>query len=405
MLARLIGIAHLPEEVAWRLVGSLFAQRAPLLIGALCCILLGLAGYFGTGSPWYLAGVIYTAMVAAWRLAQTVAFRRARDTATPTTWAIRSLLTSSATALGWAGWTLMILFEPDRTLIGLVLGIHAGLITGGSIRNNAVRAIAMTQIAIASPPLFVACLVTENPYLRVYAAIVAIHFMAALALVKFLHGQTIWILLKEREARDLAAELAAANDQLALVNEHLEEQIGLDPLTGLPNRRAFDLAAAREWRNALREARTLSVMMIDIDHFKRFNDHYGHQAGDECLRRVAATMATALQRPGDLLARYGGEEFIAILPATGRDAARAVGERVLIALAERAFAHEHAPLARVSVSIGVASVEVGPGTSLEGLIAWADEALYEAKRRGRNLVHVTDRPSPLVGAAKRWLAA
>ncbi len=381
---RLAGIDRLPEDIVWRLVESVYSQRAAVVVGALCCALLGAAGYVGTGSLWYLAGVIYTAVITAWRLTQMHAFHRSRESATPHVWARRNLLSGGAVAVGWAAWTAIVPFEHEPALVAMVLGIHAGLITGGAVRNNAIREIALLQTVIGSPPLLLACVFSPSPYLHLYAGIVAIHFLAAVALSKFLNEQTMRLLTSEKQARELAAELANANEELALMNEHLEEQVGLDPLTGLPNRRAFDLAAAREWRNAAREGHVLTVMMIDIDYFKLFNDHYGHQAGDDCLRRVSATMSKAFRRPVDLLARFGGEEFIALLQATEPEGAAEIAERMMAALAECAIKHEAAPLGRVSVSVGIAGSSALPGQSLHELVSLADQALYAAKRGGRN---------------------
>ncbi len=383
-LPDLTGIGRLPADIAWQLLESVFGQRTALLVGALTSAMLGTAGYVGTGSGWYLAGLVYTVVVATWRFSQVCAFSRARESATPVVWAFRSLASGAATAAGWAAWTSMVLFEPDKSLVGIALAIHAGLITGGAIRNNAVKVIAVTQTCIASPPLLVACILSPNHYMHVYAGIVGIHFMAALSLARFLHEQTVRLLVSQQQSRELAAKLAGANEELALVNEHLEEQVGLDPLTELPNRRAFDFSAARHWRIAARDATPLAVMMIDVDYFKLFNDHYGHPAGDACLQLVAATLTGVLRRQGDLLARYGGEEFIAVLPSTDAQMAVKLAERMLQALADRALEHARAPLGRISISIGLACADTVHDRSLKELIAQADAALYVAKRSGRN---------------------
>ena len=170
----------------------------------------------------------------------------------------------------------------------------------------------------------------------------------------------------------------------------LRSQTFADGLTGIANRRHFDVAIEKEMRRAMRTGSPLSLLMIDIDHFKDYNDHYGHQQGDGCLIRVAAELAAMLQRPTDLLARYGGEEFAAILPDT--DAAQAL--RMAEAIRQRA-ADLRIPHAKtgndakhITVSIGIATQHPHQPLEISALIGAADRALYLAKRAGRNRVMV-----------------
>jgi diguanylate cyclase (GGDEF)-like protein len=182
---------------------------------------------------------------------------------------------------------------------------------------------------------------------------------------------------------------------LALMKERAEAQSRAqllelatrDALTGLANRRLFDQAIRREVRVAARAGAPLSLLMIDVDHFKQFNDGYGHKAGDACLKAVAAAIDAAAQRSGDLAARYGGEEFAMLLPATEATGAAMIGEAVRSAVAGLRIAHARAPRGVVTVSVGVAAIVPGTGeTEVDGLIVAADEALYAAKRAGRNRV-------------------
>jgi diguanylate cyclase (GGDEF)-like protein/PAS domain S-box-containing protein len=156
-----------------------------------------------------------------------------------------------------------------------------------------------------------------------------------------------------------------------------------DPLTGVPNRRAFDQSLRGEWRRCARTREAVSLIMVDIDDFKRFNDSFGHLVGDQALCVVARALATALQREGDLLSRYGGEEFAVVVPGADVAGALAVGQRLMNAV--RAVAIRQAPGWKLSVSVGTASWH--PDRELmkpPGLLARADEALYEAKAAGRN---------------------
>ncbi len=164
----------------------------------------------------------------------------------------------------------------------------------------------------------------------------------------------------------------------------LQQLLSTDALTGIANRRRFDAALAREWRRMARVRMPLSLLMIDVDHFKAFNDHCGHQRGDECLRQVARILVNAVGRPGDLVARYGGEEFVCLLPAIDEAGARAVAERLLRAVRGAAIAHPRSPLGpRLTISIGVATTAEFAG-SPDALVALADRLLYAAKDAGRD---------------------
>ncbi|HEU4843184.1 MAG TPA: diguanylate cyclase [Burkholderiaceae bacterium] len=158
-----------------------------------------------------------------------------------------------------------------------------------------------------------------------------------------------------------------------------------DALTGVANRRHFNDTLELEWRRCARGGLPLSAIMIDIDHFKRYNDAYGHQAGDLCLQKVAAAMKRCAARPQDLLARYGGEEFILLLPQESLAGATAVARRILDEVDRLALPHKASPTSSVvSVSMGVATVQPGEAGDTSSLIRSADEQLYRAKQHGRN---------------------
>ncbi|MBU0575608.1 MAG: diguanylate cyclase, partial [Proteobacteria bacterium] len=160
-----------------------------------------------------------------------------------------------------------------------------------------------------------------------------------------------------------------------------------DGLTGIANRRHFDEFYQQEWKRALREETPLSLLLCDLDFFKNYNDTYGHQAGDDCLRAVAGVLQKGLRRPGDLTARYGGEEFIVVLPGTLREGALAVAESLRRAVEALAIPHSASAAASVvTICLGVSITVPGPGESPADLLAAADRALYQAKEGGRNRV-------------------
>ncbi|HBV88371.1 MAG TPA: GGDEF domain-containing protein [Desulfosporosinus sp.] len=162
-----------------------------------------------------------------------------------------------------------------------------------------------------------------------------------------------------------------------------------DSLTGLANRRYFDEALRTEFYRLKRSGSTLSLIMIDVDYFKKFNDSYGHLAGDDCLRLVGTTLKTIVGRAPDIVARYGGEEFVVILPETDENGVKSLGERIRKAVEELAIPHSASDTAEyVTVSLGVVTVYTNGLASPEKVVALADEALYCAKKGGRNQIAV-----------------
>ncbi|HVL57802.1 MAG TPA: diguanylate cyclase, partial [Burkholderiaceae bacterium] len=210
-------------------------------------------------------------------------------------------------------------------------------------------------------------------------------------------GSYVWVETSSRriERSDGEVELVStshditwrrqAEQELLDANRRLARLAATDALTGVPNRHQFDQALDVEWRRAMRGNQSLSLLMIDVDYFKRYNDSYGHPAGDACLRTIASALRHATMRPGDLVARYGGEEFVVLLPATDLQGAVLVADRVHDSLRRRAIPHrDHPSSPHVTVSIGVATVQPAAAELRPPvLVVAADAALYRAKRAGR----------------------
>jgi diguanylate cyclase (GGDEF)-like protein/PAS domain S-box-containing protein len=237
------------------------------------------------------------------------------------------------------------------------------------------------------------------------------HTQAAVYRVKRKVGGYLWVEINARAVRDpqtgelheLIGVVRDANDRVVREREmaeafsRAEALAGIDPVTSQANRRTFDTTLSQEWLRAIRERKSLSLLMIDIDQFKNYNDIYGHVAGDACLRSVAMALTAALHRRTDVATRYGGEEFAVILPNTDAAGAFVTAERLLAAIAGRKIEHSGTGPCIVTVSIGVATMFPSAGSDEKQLIHAADSALYVAKKNGRNQVSVWQRRDAEMG--------
>lgn len=188
----------------------------------------------------------------------------------------------------------------------------------------------------------------------------------------------------------MRTSLVVLTRKLDTANQELKRLSASDGLTGIANRRMFDEQIAIEWRRARRQTSSLALLMCDVDFFKLFNDTYGHQAGDDCLRQVAGTIQRNLERPSDIAARYGGEEFAVILPDTEIAGAFYVAEKIRHAIHELKQPHASTAYGQVTISVGVAALIPDKENSFNDLIQAADRALYRAKDEGRNRVCCID---------------
>jgi diguanylate cyclase (GGDEF)-like protein len=231
---------------------------------------------------------------------------------------------------------------------------------------------------------------------------VAVQLFLGFHLIGFLPISILFL-----EQRRMDRELRQALARTAIL-------ASLDGLTNLANRRTLDSRLEEEWRTARRAGKPLALLMVDADHFKDFNDRYGHQAGDECLRALAAALRTHVSRPADLVARFGGEEFAVLLPDTPLEGAQHVAEMMRAAVAGMSVALPQmeqvlglAAVRRITVSVGCAALVPQADTRPHGLVELADQALYLAKRGGRNRVCVAypDFEAWTPGTANRKLRA
>lgn len=193
----------------------------------------------------------------------------------------------------------------------------------------------------------------------------------------------------EKKVLERTQELTVLNEKLTALNGELQKASLLDALTGIANRRYLEDCLAKEWQRATRERKPLALIMMDVDYFKAYNDGYGHIAGDECLRKIAAAIKAAGKRPTDLAARYGGEEFALVLPNTDLAGARKVAKNLLEKIRELGIVHEYSAVSQiVTISLGVAVLVPSEKSLPSVLVAVADRALYQAKEAGRNRLQI-----------------
>ncbi|NJR58757.1 MAG: PleD family two-component system response regulator [Cyanobacteria bacterium CRU_2_1] len=192
-----------------------------------------------------------------------------------------------------------------------------------------------------------------------------------------------------QQHKRIVRELEHAKAALQKANQELQRLAIIDDLTQVANRRHFYTCLEREWHRSLRDQVPLSLLLCDVDHFKRYNDAFGHQAGDRCLQQVAKALHRVIQRPADLVARYGGEEFAVILPHTPSSGAIYIAEKIQTSLEDCQISHPESSVSKlVTLSIGVSSAIPQLTLSPDSLIAMADQALYGAKEQGRNCIGV-----------------
>ena len=244
----------------------------------------------------------------------------------------------------------------------LRFSIRVGLVPEAQNRQDEYVAEVMNNLGISDEPRVVAT--SSGRWLHVYDK-------------RTRSGGVVSVRLDVTASIKAGRALADANEQLARLST-------TDGLTSVANRRFFDLSLSSEWQRSTRNREPLSLLMIDIDHFKLYNDRYGHLAGDECLRRVAQVLDDCIRRSGEVVARYGGEEFAVLLPGTNIEGAVIVAQRCLDRMTQASIPHADSPTSpRLTLSIGVATLVPPPGGKPTTLLEHADIALYEAKRAGR----------------------
>jgi diguanylate cyclase (GGDEF)-like protein len=372
----------LSEGIQRQLVAKLFNQTTTLVVGGIALAFLAALCWARTGDGWFAIWAGCALAVLGGRIALESAFHHRRERADDIgVWRTRFIAGAWAMGALWGAGATPIIYHCGPVVTMFIITVTTAIVMGGAARNASSPLAARGQMILGSLPLFAALLTSGEPYYRAFGLFGVFALISGLTLIQTLYEHFVRFLTLDEEHVALVAEVRTANAELASANSMLELAATTDALTGVANRRQFDTVLIGEVRRARREQSDLALLFLDIDMFKDFNDLYGHQAGDECLQRVAAVLASFFRRPGDLVARYGGEEFAVILSQTNAASALALAESARLGVEGLAMRS-----GSVSVSIGVGSFVPSRFPRPEDFIRSADEAMYAAKNSGRNRV-------------------
>ena len=346
------------------------------------------SGNLVVGFSWWIGFVFLTLL----RTLNTLKFCRQSDKGEVVDykfWFNRFYLHTFIIGLGWCAGGFVIGRELDELaqvyVLIVLLGVSAAAIPLLGVVQNVMLAF---QIPTIVPYLiYTSILLGERGTMLIF--MFGLYLIGVIYAIRRMDANLSESLGLQYEKAQLANSLTESNQELLSANEKLETLSLEDALTGIHNRRYFEMQLELEWKRASREHNRLTLMVIDIDYFKLYNDTYGHAEGDVCLKNVANILLSTLHRPADVIARIGGEEFVVLLPAIGVEGALSVAYQMQHELEQAALTHATSPLGdNVTVSIGIASIVPDANETTLGLFKAADKALYGAKAKGRNQVLV-----------------
>jgi diguanylate cyclase (GGDEF)-like protein len=328
--------------------------------------------------------------------------------------AVRRFTVATCALGAYWGCASFVLLLTQNTLVWLyVISCQTVFVTHAVARNHPMASAAYRQVLLAVLPLILATELVPSLLFNLYGLITLLYLFASLGTVRHLHARTIQLLradeqnaaLLKRES-EAKARLELANRQLEAANRQLEALATTDTLTGIANRHRLNKDLRKAWLRASRKRGSLGLLIADVDHFKAYNDTFGHPAGDECLRRVAGCIAGCVERPDDLAARYGGEEFAVLLPDSDAFGTIDAAERIRKAIEALDMPAPSGGVVTISIGTAMAKPDARAACPAEegihALIAAADLKLYEAKKAGRNCVRGPAEPgAPIPTLAPR----
>lgn len=384
----LIGSGKIPVKEQWLLLDELYKVSA-ICSATVVIVISALIGMIHSPSAFFVLWAISGLIFLCGRLLLSRTYRRRDAGANIERWTFYFSAASAATGLHWGAGAAAFCLDVDWTTRMSVFAVECALITGTSGRSYAAPRAAISQVSLACLG-FIVIFVDREEWLM--SGIVAIYLCFNVSDICRLGGAALERIQAECGRRELVDMLAASNEKLSALNLRLEQMAFTDSLTGLANRRGFDAYLSDACVTAAITRRPLALLIADVDHFKRFNDNYGHLAGDACLASIATALKTSLDQPRDFAARYGGEEFAVVLPETSLADAVRIANRIRNAVSTITLSAQTGDEIRITVSIGGASLEAGSDLGLGSLLHLADEALYRAKSEGRDCVRFAPGP-------------
>jgi diguanylate cyclase (GGDEF)-like protein len=367
---------------------ELYSAR-PHIMATLGIGLAGLTAYF-SGSP--AAGILATLLAA---MCLCVRYDMSRRFAARSAgkmdpkWVRLFVAGSLMSGLGLGTACALLFYDTSMATQTMTLGVVCAIVQGVAGRAYMMPGTASINTACIITLVSLAAVADGN---YVIAPAGLLYFLFLSNFIRQMVQNRQRQLRAEQLADRLFKQVLDKNELLRIANETLAAKAYEDPLTGLANRRKFDLALSESLTATRNRSTALSLMMIDVDHFKDFNDTYGHQAGDGCLQALSSAITRTVSQTGSVVARYGGEEFVVILPDVDRAGALVIAEQIRIAVRLTNLADLPNKPPSQTVSIGIASCEDGELRSREEILSAADAALYEAKKQGRNRVCVDPPP-------------
>ncbi len=367
----------------YKLMDSLVGQTPLVISGHSIVALINLGIFWDRVSHVFLLGWVgflsFTVLV---RWMMKIQYERHSQTRTPRFW--RGVFAVSSVMLGlvWCIWGLYVgaAIEFDGLGLAILVITAAGLVSGAVASTSSSM---VSYVLFTSPillPMSVALLLVDNSDVKAIGVLMVVFFVITLRQVLRINA-----VLKQSITNGL--ELEWSRDQTERLANELYQQTTMDALTSIRNRRGFDEALTDEWLRAKRTNTPLTLLMIDADCFKAFNDTLGHLAGDDCLQQLASTLRSHVKRAGETIARFGGEEFAVLLPNTTLHEGVEIAEKIRLGVYDLNIEHPASIVAdRVTVSAGVHCVSPSRDHDIKALIERADQALYQAKADGRNCV-------------------
>lgn len=379
--AGLIGSDYTTQEQAWEMLKGLFNPLAHALTAA-AITLIAWHNWYADGTLASVPAAVIVIATFGIRLAFVARYHRRGPDAKVSDWVRRFAISSFIAALGWGSSLSILLFTTEGAGRFAVAALICAPIQGASARAYAMPGTVILHISIVLGMISV----TATAFgVTVAIPLAVLYLWYQIGFVSELFTLRKRMLKSDYDHRTLLGQVTRYNSDLASMNARLSTFALTDGLTGVGNRRDFDDKLRQSLQELPMRATSLALLLIDVDHFKRFNDDFGHLIGDECLKLVAAAIQNT-QRAEDFTARYGGEEFALILPATSRAEALTVAERVRQAVETMDCSALPKSAGAVTVSIGVGIAVASANIQPRALLQAADNALYMAKQSGRNCI-------------------